>query len=383
MKVLYYCALAQQNGYARAAEDYCLALHRAGVDIAVRPLYDCDLDNLDDGYEDLRDLATRKLEDPTHVIIHAMPPAAIRFARDTNISDAAARRIAVTTWETDRCPLDITDKLDEYFDAVITPSWMSAMALERAGAAVLPHCFNPDIWRPLVRSPRNSKDDYVFYTIGANSPRKNLEGLLKVYLTRFRADDPCALAVVCRDRAGVENLIQSIKDAAYDDGKRDFPLVGVVSDRLSTATLVELHEHSDCYVSLSRGEAWNLGAFEAAIMGNHVIATQGCGHRDFLSKEYDLIPSFETPAIAMSTATVKTLQVGGTVLPLQAVTRSRPDGVDGDQFWCEPDLKAAGDAMRLAMIERPRAQLERRKLLRDTFGYEAIGGEFKKLLESL
>jgi glycosyltransferase involved in cell wall biosynthesis len=58
-----------------------------------------------------------------------------------------------------------------------------------------------------------------------------------------------------------------------------------------------LHTQGDCFVSLSRGEGWGLGAFDAGTNGNPVIVTGWGGTVEFLPAgypyvvHYDLVPT--------------------------------------------------------------------------------------------
>jgi hypothetical protein len=47
-----------------------------------------------------------------------------------------------------------------------------------------------------------------------------------------------------------------------------------------------LHAIGDCFVSVTRGEGWGLGPFDAATLGNPVIITGWGGHLDFLGADY-------------------------------------------------------------------------------------------------
>ena len=66
---------------------------------------------------------------------------------------------------------------------------------------------------------------------------------------------------------------------------------------LSEAEMDDLHRRGDCYISLSRGEGWGLGAFDAATWGKPVIVTGWGAAPEFLPDgypyfvDYDLIPT--------------------------------------------------------------------------------------------
>ena len=126
MIVHYYAPFAQRTGFAQAAHDYMLALHRAGVELEIFPLVDCELDDLDDRYDELIPLATEHSgKPPTHKIVHTVPRAVPMFLP---AEPQGFVRMAITTWETTHAPRDIVEGLDRSCDTVIVPSEFCAEA---------------------------------------------------------------------------------------------------------------------------------------------------------------------------------------------------------------------------------------------------------------
>jgi hypothetical protein len=147
-----------------------------------------------------------------------------------------------------------------------------------------------------------------------------------------------------------------------------------VGQRLSEAELLTIHNTSHCYVSAARGEAWGLGAFEAALLGNPVIMPGFGGQTDFLDTYagWTKVPHFLTPAIGQDFQAALPFEVAG--LRFKPMTAGVPMGLQADQHWAEPDLGFLQDAMRSVaaasyLQQRPyqRAELERR------FGYQTVG----------
>ena len=75
------------------------------------------------------------------------------------------------------------------------------------------------------------------------------------------------------------------------------PHITLSTRLLDPGELDYLHTESDCFLLLSHGEGWGLGAFDAAASGNPVIVTGWGGTLEFLPEcypyvvEYDLLPT--------------------------------------------------------------------------------------------
>ena len=81
-------------------------------------------------------------------------------------------------------------------------------------------------------------------------------------------------------------MAQLAVDEATDVLDRDAPTICVLPYELSGRGVDMLHEIGDAYVSLSHGEGWALGAFDAATRGTPVLATGFGGHRDYLGDDW-------------------------------------------------------------------------------------------------
>ncbi|MGH8800225.1 MAG: glycosyltransferase, partial [Casimicrobiaceae bacterium] len=82
-------------------------------------------------------------------------------------------------------------------------------------------------------------------------------------------------------------------DAAYaQSGVTAAPIALVAAEDVSGRTIDTLHAVGDCYVSLTRGEGWGLGAYDAATLGKPVIITGWGGHLDYLGAGYPGLIAF-------------------------------------------------------------------------------------------
>lgn len=394
MKVNYVCPFAQSNGVARAAHDYCMALLEAGVDLTIIPIFSCDTDELEPHYQALADHAVPEWPKSgvnEIWVVHAMPSDVIDIQMYV---PACLAKVCVTTWETSRLPSEFVDIIDEYFDLVIVPSHYTKTAFNEADAdvevKVLPHAIGPQ-WN-VDRQWNWTASPYIFYSIGAWGERKNLLGLIKAYLTEFRADEDVRLVI--KTNQIDDHAIEALKCGT---NLEEFPMVIFETHWMSEADLLAFHQDCDCYVTATRGEGFGLGAFEACALGAPVIAPAYGGQTTFLDsyKGNNVeVRCFQTPAVWTQSLSVKTISMAGKLLELKAVESIAPKGVDGTQCWQEPDLFGLQNAMRSMFETRAGCDpnfdsfhgtvvANARKEFFAEYGYAEIGRRFRTLLEEL
>lgn len=352
MKVNYLCPFGAPSGVAQAAHDYCLALLAAGVELSIVPMLPFLPRDLEDGYEELLEhVATdwREVDPPAVWVIHAMPSDALDV--QAKIPERAAR-VLVTTWETSHIPPAWVEPISKSFDGIVTPSEYSARAFRACTprTAVVPHALRP-LWSSLLRSyTERGHGHYTFYSVGAWGERKNLLGLIKAYWTEFSPSES-VLLVIKTDRLD-EVSLASLK---LGTGLDELPAISVVTDRLKPEYMLALHDDCDCYVTASRGEGWNLGAFEACALAKPVIASGIGGHVDFLT-DYEgwhkLVHCTLTPAVWTESMSIKHVEAAGQKFAIRSVERVAPKGIDGRQNWAQPDLRELQLRMRQAYAQQ-------------------------------
>lgn len=371
MKVRLYSPIGRVTGYGRAGVELARTLLELGVDLQISASA-----NPGEATQAVPDCVAacivpeRDLARPDVTIVHTPPQDCGRLLEKLLLTTDRAllgKVVAYTTWETHEAPDAIGRGLST-FDQVWVPSaaTLHAFAGIEVGHTtlsekirVVPHAFDPATYAAR-RAPVRDDEPYRFYYVGAWTQRKNPAGVIRAYLHAFRRDDPVEL-VLHLGPAPQEEIALAIGSAGIDATRQAKIRVGLryVSDE----ELLELHRANDCFVTASRGEAWNLGAFDAMLAGNHVIAPAGHGSDDFL----DMTSAVTYPS-RMTIATVDAAlakQVGGS---FQVIVKS-PQGVDGTVRWNDPDLLELAYCMRDAVGRR-------RRLIgpdpRDRFGYPAV-----------
>jgi glycosyltransferase involved in cell wall biosynthesis len=377
-RVRYFGPFSKPTGYAQAGHDYLAALHAAGVDLEIWLQMEANTDDLPFRYHGLIDLVGKRPDfQPTHVVVHTIPTYSASVVLPEAEVPPGVPAVLLTTWETTKIGAAVAEEINDSFDLVVVPSEFNARAFRDSGierVAVVPHTFDPAAW---PASPERPAAPFVFYTIGVWGERKNLMGVLKAYLSTFRSGDDVVLRVVTPFVVD-----EDLQHLAARMGLTDLPrleFVGV-GRRLTEAELLDVHRSSHCYVSATRGEAWGLGAFEAALMGNPVLMPGFGGQRDFLAgyPGWLEVPYFLTPAIGQDFQVANTVEIAG--IRIQPMAAGVPTGLQADQQWAEPDLGFLQDAMRSLARTAPGAGYQARADYRSTldklFGYRTVSLQF-------
>jgi glycosyltransferase involved in cell wall biosynthesis len=194
---------------------------------------------------------------------------------------------------------------------VLVPSRFNQEVFSSSGLTV-PVAVVPHIARP-VRAPEpggaTRADDarFVVYVVATWTTRKAILDAVEAFVLAFGAGDDVVLVI----HTTPEDLVAQARAPTGDRppsrhaGSSWFTLARALAGRpdlpdieLSTRSLTEvemdaLHRRGDCYLSLSRGEGWGLGAFDAAAWGNPVIVTGWGASPEFLPEGYPYFVNFD------------------------------------------------------------------------------------------
>ncbi len=375
------------TGYGEAGLAYLSALRRLGVPITWTPMVEGSeawgpsfgiapfLGSRSGGEHD--DLCNRPL-DYDRLLVH-VPPAWQLPWRLVEPSVAAA---VYTTWEADRLPEVWVSNLNR-FERVLVPSTFNQRAFAASGVTarigVVPHCAPRPVEGGELDLASVDPGDYVFYTIGSWTTRKALEETIRAYLEAFSEKDPVVLVV----KTGTTDQIAAYAAAgspgatAPEEGQTWWSMARILADyrkaarvclltrELSRAEIAALHQRGDCFVSLSHGEGWGLGCFEAVLAENPVVVTGWSGPLDYLREDYPLLVPYE----------------------LEATSRSRPDGwmeLSDEASWARADAEAARTLMRWVFEHRDEAREQSSLLaerLRADYAPEVVGRLLRAELE--
>lgn len=286
--------------------------------------------------------------------------------------------IAYCAWETDSLPKAEYDINGERrtvvgdlnkFDQIWVPVSFLVDVFKRSGVTKPIHVVRHALQRELLDRPVQPLPPVpptVFYTIGSWNARKNLDGLLRAYLTSgWNISSPVKLTVHAvpssRDLRSIEahqivaheavkNLVSALAGGA--------PPFGMLTTPRSYREVLELHERGHVFVTMSHGEGFGLPLVEALALGRRAI---GGG------------PWLDEISVSSLTklAAVKT--------PITPMPECR--GYELDQSWWAIDPKDMVTAMQSTDVIGPEELKWTAEKVREAYSPEAVGRIVAPLLK--
>ncbi len=335
-----YVAQDAPTGYGDAADRLVRALRAAGVGVEYR------------GYATPVDAGgpaiVRHSRDPrpddvappgAPSIVHLVP----EHYPEVRAATGDGAFVAHTVWETDRLP-EHWPALLNATDRVIVPTAWNRDVFTACGVtapiAVVPHVVCDPVPGDGGRPLELPDDVVVFYTISRWDQRKQPAAVVRAFVEAFTADDPVALVVKTSPNVqfppdptwgGSSPLVGT---TAFEIVRllRDVPnppLVRLETDLWPPVRIAGLHARGDCFVSLSHGEGWDIGAFDAAAYGNPVVATGWGGTLEYLPADEAFLVDVD----------------------LVPVEHFEPQSYAPEQQWAEPRLDHAVELLRAVAAE--------------------------------
>lgn len=229
--------------------------------------------------------------------------------------------------------------------------------------------------QPLLR---DSKDRPVeahavqFLNVFAITPRKNLAGLVRVWLRATTPLDDAALIMKLgwyapRSRKRFES---QVKEVQKEVGKslNEAAALHFIYDLFSEADMPRLFAAATHYVSLSFGEGWDLPMIQAAASGLKLIAPNHSGYLAYLNEDIAaLIPSREAPA----------------VLPDYSADGRQAGTPFESANWWIPDEDAAVKLIRAAVDGKDERRASARERVSENFSWEKATQRLIEILDEL
>lgn len=210
-------------------------------------------------------------------------------------------KIGYTMLEVDGFPADWVRQANR-MDEVWVPTEFNREGFLRCGLKrpihVMPLGVNPDYFHPGIKSYPNPLGEFVFLTNFEWGERKEPWLLLKAFNETFSSREPVRLLCKVINRDPAVRLKQEIQNLELE------PTGGKISFLFNLDfphyQLGSLYRSADCFLSVGRGEGWDMPLMEAMACGLPSIATDWGAHRDFVHEgiSYPLRVRGTIPAVA-------------------------------------------------------------------------------------
>ncbi len=346
-KILILAPYREPTGYGEASRRYIKSLISTGAEISCRPIVMSDKDLEPD--EEISKTEENDFE----------PDAVLQICPPYLFEKLVKPSYGLFFTETNPLP-DLWALFCSNMDGIINPS-----------AAQHQWCFNnvnffvkdtviniPARPKSFYETWRNrpkwmNQNTFKFYTIGEDTERKNLRGIIKAYFSAFSAKDPVELIIKT-------NKPIDVLEVADKCNIQNFPDVQVIHKYMDEEELAALHQHSNCFVQASYSEGFSLPCFDALFFGKTPIAPFSGGYKEFLNSDNSYLIDCRE----------EFCYNGGKV---------HSELFDCSKTWFSPNLKTLSTQMLLAhrVDETRRAKAGRRFLDFDKFTTDTIG---RKLL---
>jgi hypothetical protein len=220
---------------------------------------------------------------------------------------ALQRRVISTVFERDRLSPQAVDALQRVGQVWVANDQDADMLREHGltRVRVVPIPFmrdDPHLTLPRTRMPGPTR----FYHIGKWEPRKEQRHILGAFLRAFSPGAEAPRLYLKTSAKGpkltsgypespqqaLRELLDEPEVAArgwsWDNVNGN---VFVIQRRLTDRQMVGLHMQGDVYVTLSRGEGFDMPAYDAKLSGNRMIYTPSGGPQDFAAPSDWLVPA--------------------------------------------------------------------------------------------
>ncbi|MDP9121953.1 MAG: glycosyltransferase, partial [Acidobacteriota bacterium] len=284
-EILWQSIMNFPTGYATSCREMLRALEEQGVRSAYRYVYGPGTVfpvPEPEGTGDYRMNVIRGRTPPRR------PRAAVVYGQgDVFTRNQGRYKIGYTMLEVDGFPREWVAQGNR-MDEVWVPSEFNRQGFQRSGLDcpihVIPLGVDIDYFHPGIAAYPNPAGEFVFLSIFEWGERKNPWLLLQAFSEVFSAREPVRLLCKVMNRDPGVRLKEEIRRLGLrESGGRISYLFNL---EFPYYQLGSLYRSVDCFVSVSRGEGWNMPLMEAMACGLPAIATDWGAHTEFVREDY-------------------------------------------------------------------------------------------------
>jgi len=303
---------------ARALNDAGLPTHMRSLDASMQMHTQFELGGKDkvDLREQYHDLLDKSIKHLMVSVYHLVPDDAElqvltthRHLTPEQLEWANSYKIISTVWERDRISPAATQALNRVGQVWTATSQHAEMLAEcgvnsdKIKVVPLPYSKIDPIFD--LRGRKRMKGVPRFYHIGKWEPRKAQHEMLGCFLRAFEPGEAKFYLKTSETSPDFGDYPRS-PDASIErwltkeglSGKWSLDQVNqnihVIKKRISPEQIFQLHRMGDIYLSLSRGEGWDMPAYDAKLAGNLLVWTASGGPQEYAGQDSFFVDSLGT-----------------------------------------------------------------------------------------
>jgi len=328
MKLLFIGHYKESGGWAEASLGLIKAIESAGIDVVTRNVQ---LTQNSIQREEISHLEQKDISNVDFCIQHILPHFMVS-------SQKFKKNIGYFVTETENTQHMSWNLKLKSMDEIWTPAedCLNELKSCKVKAFKVPHAFDCSAYKP---QEKRGSDKFRFYNISTISERKNIEELVKIYLSTFSSRDQVELTIKIGGSQGNEGHVKQILSKMIEEKKRKlriyndyskYPQINLITDNISGEEMIELHKNSDCFVSTSHGEAWCIPAFEAMCWGNTPVCVSWGGPKEYIDNSNKDTGSLIDYTMSNCENEYSPFSFTNT----------------GKEYWCNPDARKFAESMK-------------------------------------
>jgi len=196
--------------------------------------------------------------------------------------DYKGPKVAYTVWESTRYPDDFFNRLLEFDQLWVPTEWQKRISTEQGypedRVFVVPEGVDVDVYKPIEKI---DKKYFQFLVVGRWDYRKSIKEIVQAFLDLnlpnskliLVADNPFPVDGMKTTEERIQHYFGHYPKEALDKIE--------IKHFMTDKELLHLYQTSDCYVSCSRAEGWNLPLVEAIACGISTICSSHESQLDF------------------------------------------------------------------------------------------------------
>ena len=332
MKVLYIAHYREFGGWSQAAIDQMLALDIAGVDVVCRNItLTSDRDDLP---QKILEFEKKDSSGCDICIQHVLPHHLVgsqAFKKNIAFLEAESLSIKGLTW------FPQLEMMDEVWVANKTLQKSLQSDGIKSEVKLVHHATDVDKYKRKYKKFQltDQEDTFKFYYAGDLNDRKNIGCISSCFHSEFDKSENVSLIYKINRFGLTPDALHQEFDRTLSEVKRDLRIYknihdykkeSVITVKIPDEDMCSIHQHCDCFILPSRGEAWSIPAFDAMGFGNTPICSNTGGMADYIQNAGILVE--------------------GRWEPVYGMTNTFEDLFTSDEDWYSIDVNQLRKAMR-------------------------------------
>ena len=369
MKVLVIGNFLEQSGYSDQCRNTILSMDAAGLDVCAKNI--SILGNSCDIPERIKEIERKSTKNPDIIFLNTLPSFYEYHAGAKNVGFFVleSSNIKASGWP-NKCNL---------MDSLINCCFWNKEVSKKSGVtkpiSIVPQAIDLEKSGrdyPLHDIRKIFPSEFIFYSIGEWTTRKNMALLIRAFHTEFRPSENVQLLIKTNPANLGSNPMQTLQGKVneikqglklyrnVENYKREILMVGNTNEE----EIYSIHRSADCFISTSHAESFCIPAAVAMSMGKILIVPNYGGFLEYCNSKNSLL-------------------IDGSEGDIYGATDQMADLYTAREQWFYPEAESLRISMRLAYENHTLTKKLTEQAKKDVqkLSFKNIGEQYKRVLE--